>query len=83
MPCLSASPPPLPPLPPGISLVIFTPPTLPNVGLCCKLPIPNYPLPIPVVLSATLPGGLISTYNAFAKAIRQWFDSLQVSCPLQ
>jgi hypothetical protein len=82
MPCLAATAPPLPPLPAGITFTPFVPPVLPNIGLCCKLPLPTIPIPVPTIPIA-LPAPVVAAYMAFRKAVQAWFDSLVVECPIQ
>lgn len=82
MACLKAPVPPIPVLPSGITLPIFVPPTLPDLGLCCKLPLPAFPIPA-IALPIAFPAAAIATVNGFLLAMQSYFDLLQVSCPLE
>jgi hypothetical protein len=84
--CLKAPPfPPLPPLPTGVSIPIFTPPILPDLGLCCKIPIP--PIPIPAIaLKISFPAAVITTLNTITKAVQAYYDqytTLSIKCPFE
>lgn len=84
--CLKAPPvPPLPPLPTGVSIPVFTPPTLPDLGLCCKIPIPPVPIPA-IAITIAFPAAVIATLNTIAKGVQAYYDqytTLTIKCPFE
>jgi hypothetical protein len=82
MPCLALPVPGPIVLPGGITLPIFTPPVVPGIGFCCKLPLPVFPTAA-VALLLPFPPGVVDTLNGYLRAVQAAFDAVQVSCPLQ
>jgi hypothetical protein len=84
MACLAL--PPLPPFPPvlpgGITIPIFTPPTLPKLGFCCNIPLPEFPIPA-IALPIPFPAVTITALNQFIAAVQAAYDAVSVSCPLE
>ena len=86
MSCLELPPfPPLPALPPGVSIPVFTPPALPeNSGLlCCTIPIPSFPIPA-AVLTIPFPAAVITALNTITKAVQAYYDeytTFSINCP--
>jgi hypothetical protein len=82
MPCIALPPPPIPTLPPGISIPVFSPPVIPGFGLCCKFPIPQFPFPAGV-LTIPFPAVIMTAFNGYMTQIQAYWDLLQINCPLQ
>jgi hypothetical protein len=83
MACIAAPPLPLPPpLPAGVTIPIYTPPTLPNLGLCCKIILPSIPLPFQT-LTIPFPAAIVTALNGYIAAIQAYYDGISASCPLE
>ena len=83
MPCLELPGlPSLPSLPPGVSLPIFTPPTLPNLNLCRKIQLPAFPIPaVTLPIPTELIAAVVATLQELIAGVQAYLDALPVSCP--
>jgi len=86
--CLKLPPYPNPPaLPSGISIPLPTLPSLPNIGLCCKINLPTSLLTPPTwPASIPIPFAAISIFvTATFTAVKAYLDALEaaVACPLE
>lgn len=84
--CLKAPPlPTLPPLPPGVTIPIFTPPVLPSLGLCCKIPLP--PIPIPAIaIPIAFPPAVNAALQVISQTMQAYWDqytTLNIKCPFE
>jgi hypothetical protein len=86
VPCLALPPfPTPPPLPPGMSVPTFSPPSLPSVGLCCKIQVPPFgalPIPMPT-LPIAFPAAVIAAYAALIADLQNVYDAVAIPCPTQ
>ena len=84
MPCKSLPPfPAPPPLPPGVTIPTFTPPSLPSDGLCCNIQFPPPWVGVPPLppISIALPQGLVAAYAEAVQGIQAVYDLVAIPCP--
>jgi hypothetical protein len=83
MPCLAL--PPwlgLPGLPNPLAIPLFPGLRLPELGLCCKIRIPPYPLAIPNVAEVIpIPAPIVTAYMAAQDELEALYDAVQIPCP--
>jgi hypothetical protein len=72
------------PLPPGVGIPTFTPPTV-TFGFCCNIQFPpwgTFPLPFPPI-----PPGFLTAIAAYISSIEdlvgETFDAVAIPCPTQ
>lgn len=71
----------LPPaFPAGISLPTLTLPTVPGLGLCCKLILP-FPT-IPNLPAIPIPAAALAAVNAIFQQVNAALDAVSFKCPL-
>lgn len=83
MPCKVLPPfPTPPPLPAGVSIPVFPGFTLPSEGLCCKVQVPPFPVPVPAVtIGLAVSAQVVSAYAALIKGVQAYYNAIAIPCP--
>lgn len=83
MSCITATLPPFPTLPSGITLTPPVPPPIPGFNLCCIRALP--PIPLPSIPAILIVSGVLAGINATLVAVQAYVDQVAASlfdCPI-